>query len=284
MKLPHKQIVRGIIALIIVSGVFLFGQGKLSGLFGPSYIEAVGDLFVDFGVPVGQPMFNISNMKPGDSISKTIIVTNDATSLRPVAIRGIKTNGLGLLENALEVAISKGGTDLYGGTTGIKTLAEFFANSAGPVGIPLTNLTPGQTADYQITVKFKQSAGNEYQQKKVIFTIQIGINIDLPVACQNMNLNANPIYGTRRNDIINGTPGNDLILAFEGNDIVNAGGGNDCVIAGLANDIVNGGGGNDYMEGNAGPDILNGNAGINIGNGGSGQDICNTQTKIACEL
>ncbi len=279
-----SQILKVTLATLLVGTIMLFGQDKIGQFFRPSYVEAVGDLFVDFGVALGQPVFNISNMKPGDTVSKTIIVKNEASTPRPVAIRGIKTNGLGLLENALEVTISKGGTDLYGGTTGVKTLAQFFSQSAGPIGIPLSTLTPSQTADYVITVKFKQSAGNEYQQKNIVFTIQIGIYTTLPAACETMQLTGTPIFGTQRNDIINGTPGNDLIMTFEGNDIVNAGGGNDCVIAGAANDVVNGGAGNDYMEGNEGPDILNGNAGVNVGNGGPGQDICTTQTKIACEL
>lgn len=297
-----NQIIRITIATLLIGTVMLFGQGKLASIFRPNYVSAIGDLTVNFGVAPGTPLFNITNMKPGDVVSKTIIVTNDALSDRPVAIQGIKTNGLGNLEQVLDIVISKGGIDVYGGTTGAKTLSNFFADSAGPNGIPLSTLSPNQTADYVITVTFKQTAGNEFQSTNVVFDIKIGIYIDIPAECSSIALLQTPIFGTNKSDIIKGTNGNDLIVAFEGNDIVNAGGGNDCILAsegndiingangadvidaGSGNDILNGQGGNDILMGQDGRDILNGEGGSDIANGGTLVDICHAENETNCEL
>lgn len=272
---------------------------------------AVGDLSVDWGVPIGQPLFNISNSKPGDSVSKTVLVTNDSTETRPVGVRGVKTIETGNFAQALTMTISQNGTDLYGGQTGEKTLAQFIADSSTPNGISLSPLSPNATTSYVFTLQFKEESGNEFQGKQVIFDLHMGISFAIPQECSGIKFAGNPIFGTSGNDKISGDSKNNIIVTFEGNDSVDAGGGNDCVIGisgvkkfnggsgndiligGLGNDILDGGSGNDNIAGNGGDDKLSGGSGsdkldggtgVNILSGDSGKDVCKNGKKTSCEL
>ncbi len=269
---------------------------------GTSTVRASGDLTVIWGVPEGDPIFVIANSAPGDVEERTVTVSNGAGSSRPVGIKASKTEGLGNLENVLQVIISEGATDLYGGSspTGPKTLADFFSESSSLEFIALSDLAPGASTNYKIKVTFDPNAGNEYQNTSVTFDLNIGIGFELPEACKNLNLSPNPIFGTSGNDTIQGTSKSDLIITFEGNDKVFGKNGNDCIIGGtgndelrgeigddvilgeegndlligaLGNDKIFGGAGNDDIRGENGKDILNGEEGDDKITGGMGDDV-----------
>lgn len=290
-----NKIIRITIVTVLVGAIFAFNKFDAINFLSPSTVEAVGDLVVDFGVPPGQPIFNFPNMSPGDINIKNIIVTNNALEARPIGIKGIQTVQTGAISNAIYIVISKGPTDLYGGTsgTGPKTLAQFFTDSNTVNGIALSTILPNQDATYTIKTTFNILAGNELQSKSVTFDIKIGITIELPAQCNTITFSGNPIFGTQKNDILNGTSGNDLIIGFEGNDIISGNGGDDCIIGNSGNDIINAGNGNDKAFGNEGNDILNGEAGNDtliggtgndIANGGVGNDTCVATLRPLCEL
>lgn len=217
-------------------------------------VQAVGDLNVDWGVPDGEPIFVVTNMMPGDIESHSVNVINNATSARPVAVRGVKTSETGDLSTVLDFVISEGLTDLYGGTslTGPKTLADFFAESDPINGIPLSVLGPGLTTTYTFKATFQDSAGNPFQNASVVFGLIIGIGFEIPQECQNINFPGQPIFGTSGNDNIKGTNFNDLIIAFEGDDKVNGSNGDDCIIGNQGNDKLDGSNGDDVIFGNDG--------------------------------
>lgn len=269
-----NRLIRIGIITVLVGAIFAFNKFDAVHFLTPSTVEAVGDLVVDFGVPPGTPMFNFPNLSPGESKSKTITVTNNALANRPVGIKGINTAETGAISNVILIVISKNGTDLYGGAsaTGPKTLSQFFTDSSGINGIPLTTLLPNQAAAYIITATFNQSAGDQFQSKSVVFDLKIGITVDVPPQCTDMTFSGSPIFGTQKNDIINGTSGNDLIIGFEGNDAINSGNGNDCIIAGSGKDAIASGNGNDVVFGNDGDDAIVGGNDKDILIGGSGKD------------
>ena len=134
-KNAFRKIITLILALAVMIGSVTAYQANR-----PSTVRAVGDLEVDWGVPDGDPIFVVINATPGDIEDRNVLVTNNGSSTRPVGVRGIKTSGVGNLESVLEIVISEGGVDLYGGTTGTKTVSQFFADSAGLDGIFLSNL------------------------------------------------------------------------------------------------------------------------------------------------
>ena len=271
-----------IIALSFLIGVLIVNGNDFNKMFNSPTAFAIGDLTVDWGVPEGNPIFIVNDIAPGQIESRTVQVSNGAISARPVGVRGIEATDSANLSDVMEITISQGSTDLYGGTTGIKTLTQFFTESSGINGIFLSNLGPLINTSYIFKVKFSEAAGNTYQGQSIVFDLKIGISVDVPVDCQSIpNLNPNTIFGTQGNDNINGTLGNDLIVGFEGNDKINGGLGNDCILGGegndqlsggLGNDVLFGGNGQDNLDGGLGNDKLFGEADVDKLNGGVGND------------
>lgn len=141
--------------------------------------QAVGGIDVIWdGVVDGAPIFVVNNMLPGDVETKNVQVNNGVSVARLISVKGTRTGGIGddpKLETALDIVISEGGLDLYGGTAGVKTVADFFADSAAEDGIMLSILNSNDSTSYDFTVTFPQSASNEFQAKSVIFDITMGI-------------------------------------------------------------------------------------------------------------
>ncbi len=255
-----KKLLIIILSLAII-GIFAHTSGLTNTLFkGTAY--AVGDLIVNWGVPEGQPIFLVNNIVPGDSETHTVNVANGATVARQIGVMGIKTLETGNLSSVMEIVISQNGTDMYGGSTGVKTLAEFFTESGNPNGISLSNLAPSTNTDYVFTVTFKENAGNDFQGQQIKFDLKIGMQSDIPEACSEINFGTRPpILGTQGSDVIEGTSRNDLIITFEGDDVVDGKGGNDCIVTGIGRDIARGGNGRDILIGGLGQDTLLGENG-----------------------
>src|SRR3989344_8095570 len=133
------------IFIVGVVAALAFNLASPNFLKNDNTVQAVGDLNVNWGVPDGQPIFVVSGMMPGDVESRSVDVTNNASTARPVGVRGVKTSETGDLSTVLDFVISEGAADLYGGTspTGPKTLADFFTESDPINGIPLSVLGPG---------------------------------------------------------------------------------------------------------------------------------------------
>lgn len=248
----------------------------------PSLVRAVGDLTVDFGnppVPLGDPVFTITNMLPGDIESREIKVTNDGTSPHLVMIRGERTGPPGeldpKLETILDLVISEGSTVLYA-----NKLSNFFEDSS-PDGVELSTVDPGQSKTYNFEVTFPESSGNEFQEKSVIFDLFISVAFEVPAECLGIDFSGDPILGTDEDDDLDGTNGNDLIVGFGGDDRINGSNGKDCLIGGEGNDrmdgdnnedLIFGGDGNDRINGGNGDDRIDGGIGNDDIDGGNGSD------------
>lgn len=263
-----------IVSLTLAISVAVWANGGLSlSLNNTAY--AVGDLTIDWGVvPSGDPIFTVSNMAPGDIVSKSVDVTNDADSIRPVGVRGEKTSSNGDLATVLDIVISENGTDLYGGTStgGEKNVQDFFDDSALPDGIFLRNFNPSEPKTYTFKVTFDSAAGNSFQDKEVVFDIIFGLSVQVPEECEGITLNGETIFGTNGSDRLVGTPKNDLIFGFGGSDKINGNNGDDCLVGGDGSDSIRGNNGNDVILGGDGSDSLKGNNGNDHLIGGDGSD------------
>ena len=277
MKIKTKiklKIIRILVIALVAATIFYFASPNF---LNNAETEAVGDLVIDWGAGITppDPIFTVANAAPGDVETRSVLVTNNATSIRSVGVKGERTGPDDetdpKLETILDIVISENGTDLYGGTLGPKTVSEFFTDSAGIDGVFLFNLNSSQTKTVNFKVTFPTSAGNDFQGKSVIFDIQIGISIDIPDECE-LIPNLNPIFGTSIGDSLIGTSGNDLIVGFEGGDYIDGKSGDDCLIGGTQGDAIFGRAGNDLIFGNEGGDSLNGGAGNDKIFGHSGGD------------
>ncbi len=261
-----KKRILTILSLVLI-GTLVIQNNGLNFLNRNAY--AVGDLTVNWGIGVGNvgPIFSVNNIAPGNSETRSVNVANGATSPRQVGVRGILTNDTGNMKSVMNVEIREGITTLYN-----QTLEQFFLDSAGPDGIPLSTLGNGVNTDYEIIVTFDSSAGNEFQNKSITFDIQIGIALDLPAQCDLISFPNSPIYGTSGNDNINGTSKNDVIVTFEGDDKVKGGGGHDCIVTMSGIDTVDGQTGNDVIDLGSEDDSANPSSGNDVIIAGSGND------------
>ncbi|OGH23471.1 MAG: hypothetical protein A2629_00290 [Candidatus Levybacteria bacterium RIFCSPHIGHO2_01_FULL_41_15] len=256
-----KKGILTLLSLILIVAVVI--SFNVLGLFEKKTVYAVGDLTVIWQT---DPLFNESNILPGFSQTKTVNVANGAPTQRPIGARGDLTSDPGNMDSVLNIEIKEGATVLYS-----NTLENFFLDSAGPDGIPLSTLGSGANTTYDFTVTFDEASGNEFQNQTIIFDLTIGISFVLPTTCENINFPNPPIFGTAGNDNISGTVRNDLIITFEGVDRISSGVGNDCIVtSGGGNDKVTTGVGNDVVVTTDGDDDINsgvGNDTIDAGNG-----------------
>ncbi|GEM_PF-1094809 len=265
-----KRILKVLLIVLTLATVYSFAAPKF---LSPNTVYAVGDLNVEWGVPDGDPIFVVSNMLPGDTEQRSVDVENNGTTARDVSIRGVKTSEIGNLSTVLEFVITEGGTDLYGGTTGTKTLDQFFTDSGGPNGLFLSTLGAGDSTTYTFKAFFQSSAGNEFQNTQVIFDLIIGLSFDIPDECDQIDLLPNPLIGSSAADTLNGSSGNDLIMGLEGADKINGNGGDDCIIGGPgAENSIHGGDGSDVIFGNENADSVYGENGDDLIVGGAGAD------------
>lgn len=248
-------------------------QGSILG----ARVDAVGNVsFSYLDAPLSGPIFDVANMLPLDCETRSVSVTNGETSARDIWVRSAnEVNPDGLAE-VLTLVISEDGTDLYGGTTGAKTVADLFADSTGSSSVPLSNLPAGETTAYDFEVCM-QNVGNEYQATVTQFDLVFGTNDgpvgEIPAECSHLagKIN-NIIIGTDDDDRIAGTTKHDLILGLGGDDKITGTSGHDCIVGGPGNDRLNGNSGDDVIIGGEGDDDLYGNSGHDLIYAGPGND------------
>lgn len=159
---------------------FLFFSGKIDNLFKVNTVRAFGDLFVDFHVPSGNPIFTVNNMVPGDIEERSVDVVNSGFLTHVVAVKGTRTGGVGIdpkLETVFDLVISDGSNVIYGSgsVTGAKTLKNFFDESGSINGIELNSINPSAQKTYTFKIAFPASAGNDFRLKSVVFDLVFGI-------------------------------------------------------------------------------------------------------------
>jgi hypothetical protein len=143
------------------------------------------------------PLFNETNILPGDTVSRWVKATNNSGYNMPIATQAINVSDPDNLGSKLSLVIKEGTDVLYTGT-----LADFLA--AGEVY--LSNLAgDGSQTQYDFTVDFDPLTDNPYQEKRVGFDIQIGFQGDLPTPP------AGQTYGTMGG----GAGGNSLLIYDE---------------------------------------------------------------------
>lgn len=162
-----------IIIFIILLGVFIQVSGVMKTIFSPSTVRAFGDLTADFHVPLGTPIFTITNAKPGDSDNHPVDIHNGATVARRVAVKGKWVDGVGIspaIEHVLSLVIKEGTENVYTGTV------EEFLNKSTlyPDGVEIGTVAAGGDETYDFEIGFPSSAGDEYQGKSVKFDLTFG--------------------------------------------------------------------------------------------------------------
>lgn len=148
---------------ILIVSIVIFGAGLL--LVPTAQAQ---DLAIQFE---NEPLFDQANFLPGGSVTRWVEVTNDSGQPQRIATEAINVIDSGDFGNTLEIVISEDGTDIYGGSTGIKYLSDFFA--AGEVFLSDLDGGGSQT-QYDFTIIFSSTANDAYQGKNLNFDILVG--------------------------------------------------------------------------------------------------------------
>lgn len=159
---------------VILLAVFSYSFASLNFL-PDSHAIAPEGLIIDWGVPSGDPIFTVEDFKPCDVEKRKVKVQNKYDDPKLISVIGTNTDQTGDIADVIDFVITTGGTDIYGGTAGAKTLSDFFADAADPGGLPLATLSHDQSKNFFFTATFNCDAGNEYQEKKVVFDLKIGV-------------------------------------------------------------------------------------------------------------
>ena len=265
----YRRILTFILLPFVVIGlIYIFSLKKASEVTAIDLIKVTYN-----GHGTDDPIFTLDDFKPGDVEQKCFTVKNvNTTESFDVLMRGNMTLEEKQFADILEIIINKtGGSDIYGGTQGFKTLQNFLDD---PNSLNLGNYSPGAENTYCITVKFPPESGNEYQQAKVVFDIIWSTEISesrIPPECRHLTIER-IVEGTEGKDNIHGSAKSELILGKGGNDKINGSSGDDCIVGGDGDDKIDGGSGNDVILGGNGNDQIDASAGNDTIYGGDGND------------
>jgi len=271
MKKNLFHIVVWVVALSIVSVMAV-----RSGFLSAGTAQAVGDLTIDWGVPMGGPIFSVVEMMPGQTEIRNVTVTNNAGFARLVGVRNVQVVNTGL-GDAIDVVMAVDGVVVYGegSATGSRTLTQLFIDSGGLEGTTLKDLGVGESTMITFGVSFNGVSSNWFQEREVVFDITLGVtgvSVGVPEECAGIEFDGDPIIGTDGSDRLRGTIGNDLIFGLEGSDSIRGLGGDDCLVGGTGSDSLRGGDGDDVLLGNEDSDGLRGGDGDDVLYGGEGTD------------
>lgn len=257
--------------VIIIIGLLL-----LISILGKT-ANAATTLDIDLGVPSGEAIFTLTNMLPGDIESRDVTASNSGDEPGDLSVISIKDDSSThppFLEDLLTIIIYEDGSPIYGPVS----VQQFFDDSGESLdGLYLGQVSPGGAVTYTFEVTFPESAGNEYQNKFVVFDLKfvtpLAPPIELPEECKDLEgIVTKKIEGDEHSNFIWGTHESELIMVYGKNDVVFGNGGDDCIFGGEGNDRLYGGTGNDIIVGGPGKDKIYGQTGEDILWGNEGND------------
>lgn len=158
---------------ILITSIIVFGAGVL---LTPSTFAQAQNLVVEFETT---PLFDEANFLPGDNVPRWVRVTNNSGQIQPIATEAINYPGFpgpdavpaDDLSRALLIVIrEKGGSDLYGGSAGEKTLFNFYEDGE----TYLSDISADSSKEYEFEVIFPAEKENEWEGKTTNFDILIG--------------------------------------------------------------------------------------------------------------
>jgi len=160
---------------ILIASIVIFSLGILFLTFGDVQAKTP-PLVVQFE---RDPLFKEANFLPGQSVTRWVKVTNNTDIEQKVVTEAINYPGFPNpnnipsddLSRALLITIrKKGGNDLYGGSTGLKYLSDFY--TAGETY--LSNVPAYSTKEYEFEISFPSDKENEWQEKTTSFDVLVG--------------------------------------------------------------------------------------------------------------
>lgn len=110
------------------------------------------------------PLFLDANIEPGDSVSRTITVTNTGAESEEVYLSSSNVYSTGLGE-VMELSVTAPGSSYFAGV-----FDDFFADTP----LTLGSLAGGESRVYSLAANLPSDVGNAYQTKQLGFDLIIG--------------------------------------------------------------------------------------------------------------
>ncbi len=115
-----------------------------------------------------EPLFSEGDIKPGDTISRTVVVTNTSTESQDVYVKATNGFSTGNLASTLFLSVTGGGTLINN-----LPISSFIDGTPRAL---TSNLTNGASVTYTFSVAFPSTAGNEFQLGTAGFDFCIGFS------------------------------------------------------------------------------------------------------------
>jgi len=216
-----------------------------------------------------EPMFDLTDMKPGDTYERCFKVKNALSETLSVEMSGFITLEEKNFSDILEIYI-------YDQMNNNVIFEGLMKDLFPLLPINLGNFSASSEKTYCIKVYFPHDAENEYQEAKIVFDIiwrnELPIS-DIPQECWELaDQFESVIYGTEGDDYIKGNTKSNLIFALGGDDKVDSSSSSDCVILGEGNDYIRADSGNDIVLGGNGNDEIYTGTGNDTVYGDGGDD------------
>lgn len=145
----------------ILISIVIFSAGFLTAV--PASAIQVDELVVEFEKI---PLFKEGDFKPGDGLLRWVKVTNNSPETQRIAVEAINENDPDNFASQLNLTIKEGATIIFN-----NTLSQFFSQGETYLSSLVGN---GSQTEYDFTIAFNSSAGNEYQEKTLGFDILVG--------------------------------------------------------------------------------------------------------------
>lgn len=158
--------------IILIISITIFNIGLLAD----STQAQVDELVVEFEET---PLFNEASFLPGDTVTRWVKVTNNSEEIQLITTEAINYPGFPNSNNVSTDDLSrvllitireKGSDDLYGGSTGEKSLFNFYEDGE----TYLSNISAGNFKEYEFGITFPTEKENGWQEKTTYFDILIG--------------------------------------------------------------------------------------------------------------
>ena len=148
------KLLRFSLLLVLISGI---GFYHASSVFADGENNAENNE-IDISLSPIDTLFDVNNMKPGDWAPRTITVTNSGSEDFAYYMQ-MQNNGDAKLFNELLMEVKIGDTELYQGK-----LAAFKS-------LPARQLTVGSEESLDITIRFPEHLGNDFQGLEASFAL-----------------------------------------------------------------------------------------------------------------
>jgi hypothetical protein len=102
---------------------------------------------------------------PGKTVARTINLKNSANGLKMLALNGIRSGEISLLEEVLQLRIIGERGVIWTGR-----VSDFYVLEKVEMG----SLAAGEDQDYRLMVSMSKEAGNNYRNKKTTFEMNLG--------------------------------------------------------------------------------------------------------------